>query len=648
MSSIRLSDFDTWRPGYGLATVSVLQANTSTLASIFTDEALTQAAPNPQTLAQITEDGSSYGKWAQPLYIGVPYELLINSVDRTGVENVPITTLVGEDASEATVIPTGGSVAGNVDDLFARRIDVRDYGIFIAVGSNNASSVTNNNTLVAAIGAAGGAGGGYVELPAGTYAFTSFTLPGGVVLRGQGQGVTTLQSTLTGNVITLGGDRAGFERITLDGISQTTNSIGVYGTNINFIHFNDVMIERFDVGMKRTGGTGSHWYDLFISDCNTAGYQCHGDSNNGLGGSITNEWWTGGKIELCAGLGLDILFKDSPVAGIYFSGVGFDTNTGTAVSIVGGQQVKFDEDCWWNLNTTNIIVNDAPPSVINGMANASVGIEFQDASFGPAIAAVPASGSTAATPALNSVIQLNNTLQSVAFRRCDFSYVTVQINSPSNNVLAQDCREITGMTFGGNTPTAWTRAKTFYHGQSSGLTTGNAQTIAWSQQLNPGQAVYLEAKVVGRSRSTTDTGFFHLAVSAHRPGGTLLYDGATGAFTAGNIVTGQTSGADARIINVSASGSTGTLTLQDIFGSFLNNEVITDTGTGSANANGTVSDSNCALLGSVTSIRPAQLTDSNWAATFVASGGNIFVEVTGDTGMNVEWTVDCEMVLVGG
>jgi hypothetical protein len=647
MPSVRVSEFDTWRPGYGLATVSIYEASSATLASVFLDPALTQAAANPQTLAQMTENGISYGKFQASLYVGVPYELQINSVDETGIVGVPITTLEGEDASLATVIPTGASVAGNLDDILARRIDVRDYGTFLAVGQNNASATTNTNTIVAALGVAGAAGGGYVEIPAGTYQFTSFTLPPGVVLRGAGREATTLQSTQEGNVVTLSGDTAGFERITIDGVSQVTGSVGVFGANINFIHFDDVMIQRFDVGLQRYGGTGSHWYDLFISDCSTAGYQCHGYSDNGLGGAITEETWNGGKVELCAGIGIDILFKDSNVSQLIFSRIGFDTNTGTAVSIIGGQQIKFDQNCWWNGNTTNILIDDAPPIQTGLLNNPSIGIEFQDGTFGPAIAAVAASGSTAAQPATNSVIQLNDTLEAVAFRRCDFSYVSVDIDTPSNNILVQDCREITGMSFAGDTPTAWTRAKTFNRGESAGLTTGNAATIAWFVELNPGQAVYLEGKIIGRSRTTTDTGFFHIAVSAHRPGGSLLYDGATGAFTAGDIITGQTSGATAREIAVSASGSNGTLTVQDVFGTFLNNEIITDTNTGSANVNGGVVDANCALLGSVTSIRPAQLTDSNWAATFVAQGAEIQLQVTGDSSMNVEWIVNLDMVIIG-
>jgi hypothetical protein len=61
MPSIRIADFDTWRPGYGLATVSAFLANTNVLAAIFTDEALTVPAGNPLTLIQETLGGISYG-----------------------------------------------------------------------------------------------------------------------------------------------------------------------------------------------------------------------------------------------------------------------------------------------------------------------------------------------------------------------------------------------------------------------------------------------------------------------------------------------------------------------------------------------------------------------------------------------------------
>jgi len=74
----------------------------------------------------------------------------------------------------------------------------------------------------------------------------------------------------------------------------------------------------------------------------------------------------------------------------------------------------------------------------------------------------------------------------------------------------------------------------------------------------------------------------------HRISMTLNYDAQTGNFTTGKIVTGGTSGATAVILEDSDAGATGTLTLGNISGTFQDNETITDTGTGSATVNGTL------------------------------------------------------------
>lgn len=72
------------------------------------------------------------------------------------------------------------------------------------------------------------------------------------------------------------------------------------------------------------------------------------------------------------------------------------------------------------------------------------------------------------------------------------------------------------------------------------------------------------------------------------PLNTLPYDGQTGNFTAGLTVTGGTSGATAIIVSDVDAGTTGTLTLSNIKGFFVDNETITDTSTGSATVNRTV------------------------------------------------------------
>ena len=71
---------------------------------------------------------------------------------------------------------------------------------------------------------------------------------------------------------------------------------------------------------------------------------------------------------------------------------------------------------------------------------------------------------------------------------------------------------------------------------------------------------------------------------------TLDYDAQTGNFTPALVLTGGTSGATAVIVIDDDDGTTGTLTIRKISGTFQNNETITDSGSGSATSNGTVSN----------------------------------------------------------
>lgn len=74
-------------------------------------------------------------------------------------------------------------------------------------------------------------------------------------------------------------------------------------------------------------------------------------------------------------------------------------------------------------------------------------------------------------------------------------------------------------------------------------------------------------------------------ISRVGPLNTLPYDGQSGNFTVGLTITGGTSAATGVIIADVDAGATGTLTLSNIKGLFVDNETITDTGTGSAAVN---------------------------------------------------------------
>lgn len=69
---------------------------------------------------------------------------------------------------------------------------------------------------------------------------------------------------------------------------------------------------------------------------------------------------------------------------------------------------------------------------------------------------------------------------------------------------------------------------------------------------------------------------------------TLDYDAETGTFTEGLVITGGTSGATGRITHLEDNGTDGTLYLAEVTGTFVNDETITDTSTGSATVNGTI------------------------------------------------------------
>lgn len=616
MPALRIAEFDVWRPGYGQAEVRVLRAGTSVLASIYSDEDLTEAVDNPVTLAERVIDGLSFGKFSAPIYVGVPYELEINSVDRTGVSRPSLTTLEAADASLALVIADGGTEDVTLADHLARRIDVRDFGQFLAVGEQGASAATNTATLTAAIGVAGSNGGGYVELPAGTFRFNNVTLPEGVVLRGQSRGGTILQSTTAGRVVTIAGDRAGFCRLTLDGISLVTGSIGVYAERQDAIVFDDVLVKRFAVGIQRDGGSDANWRDLSISNC-SYGYRAHGDENDTGAAELQFNYWRGGGIDTCSTIGLELKHDGRDCTDNIFVGLFFDSNTNKAVQIEGARATSF-RDCRWVDNTKNIVVSDGDDD------RTVIGLEVVGGSME------------------DGTIEMEDTLDTVSFRRVTIDTVTVTLTSPQNAVLVEDCREL-DVTVSGDF-TAWLRHQTSAGGSTFGVTTGNAATKGWAISLDPGEYVYLEGKVIARQRNGTNYGFYHIAVSARRPGASLAYDTQTANFTAGNIVTGGTSGATARIAADSDSGATGTLTLYDVEGTFEDNEIITDTGSGSATVNGTISTSDAALLGSVTVIRADQESDTDYNATFVANGPEIELRVTGDTSQTVEWTVHVDVV----
>lgn len=627
---LRIAEFDTWRPGYAGASVKVLQAGTSTLALIFFDEALTLAAPNPQGLASTTDaNNQSYGKFAAPIYVGGPYTLSINSIDTTGVVRPPLTTLAGQDASQAVVTPTGGAGAPKLADIVARRVDIRNFGVL-----DPATAAANTVILANAIGAAAALGGGRVLIQPGTWPFTTLQLPANVILEGYGRGVTTLTSQNAGNVITLAGDRAGLERITLDGVNLIATSVGIYGINRAEVVFRDAEIKRFDTCLWLKGGHRNSWKDLYLSGGNINA-KLHGDTDVGttnLGDVYRNNEWIGGKVELANTDGLQLFYKDKRCSHFVVRDVGFENSPGMALRINGARFGTF-EGCWWIGNGGHIdIHDDANSGNAARVDNTCLDITFRRGMVGPA-------------PGLTNAgtIAIAGLAQNIVFEQMELDGVAITLNSPSNSIQVRDCVEDSFVTLAGD-GTKWIRRRSQNMGASFGVTSDATLTPAWRETLAPGQVVMVEATIVAKQRNGINTAEYWVAASAKRPGSTMLYDTRTATFNLGTVITGQASGATARITADTNGVGTGTLTLTDIKGVFTIGEIITDSSGGSGRCAGAQVDQAAVLLGAVLPIRAARTDDAAWVVNIDVAGGDVRVTVTGKAATTIEWTVDVYLV----
>lgn len=617
MPTQRVAEFDIWRPGYAGAVVTVYVAGTTTLASVYTDEALTVAAANPQTLASLTQNDVTYGKFSAPLYTAQAYQISIAGSNEGGIVRPPLTTLAGQNASTATARATDGSVDQTLASVLARSVYATDYGTLSEAGG---STATNTATLTAAIGEAASRGGGAVIVPAGTYAFSQITLSARVVLVGQGRGVTVLQSQTQDNVVTLSGDQAGLACITLDGIDLQAGSVGVYSKANDEILFHDVEVKRFATGLHCKGGRRGRWRDFSLTNCAT-GAKLHGDNDAGNGADgdeFRHLSWIGGRVRQCSTAGVHFSYEDKLVQNNALEAVGFEDNTGTALNINGARYTSLDS-CWFSGNTTTIaIADDGDTTDAARLLNTTIGFLATGGSID------------------GGAITITGTAQDVVFEQIAFADATITPTLPGNAILLDSCTEASDVIISGD-GTKVTRFQRIRDGASAGVTTSAAATKAWSIALEPGQLCYLEAHVIGNQKNGTNTGEYHIAVSAKRPGSTLAYETQTANFTVGDTLTGATSGATATIIADSDSGTTGTLTLRDIVGTFQDGEIITDGAGGSAVCNGTLVAQNAALLGSVTAIRAAREDVAGWDAAFVANIGEIELRVTGASSTTIEW-----------
>jgi hypothetical protein len=604
--AIRIPEFDLAQEGYAGASVAVYEANTTTLADIYGDEAGTAPLANPQTLQTVTIGSRTYGQWTQAVYVAVPYQLSINTSEQTGVERIPLTTLNGVDASKALAKAAGAVVSREIEDHLAQEFWVEDFGVLDSDAANNTTIIT------AALGAASSAGGGEVLLPEGTIPFNTLTIPLGVNLKGRGRTITTIQSTQGAEIITFAGARSEISRLTLDGISKQANSVGVHIENISQPRLTDVEIKRFEVGVFANGMSYATWTLLQVSDCD-APVHIHGEVSTGGAESLGNAW-QGGGIDGGIDAGIEFHYHDVAVGFMALRDLKISNCVGDAILIEGGRNIEFD-NCQFLDNTDVIEIRDGSPETLS---NTSRGIKFRNCLID------------------GGDIDLEDSCEDVVFEECDFRGNAITLTTVKHNVKLLNCVEDSSVTISGD-GTKLIRDSDSLSGTTKGVTTGNVATKAWSIKLQPGEMCAGIAHVTGKARNGTDKANYSLVFGAQRAVSTLAYDAQTANFTVGALLTGATSGATARIVADADAGVTGTLSLHTITGAFIDNEIITDSVTGSATANGAL------VAGSVAILSQASLTssetDASWACVAAGTVEELEIQVTGNTGDTVDWTV---------
>jgi len=618
--SIRVAEFDTWRPGYSDATVQVLLAGTTTRASLFADPGLTIPLINPQTLATKQEtDGTTYGRFAQPVYVGAGYELRINSGEQTGVQQLPLTTLAGAVASAAVATATRGSRSRTLASHLDAEVRVDNFGLL------GASPTDNTTILSAAIGAAAAQGGGRVLLPYGNFELTQISLPQDVVLVGHGRAATTLRSQQTTAVVTIAGNGAGLRHLCLDGVNLNTGSIGILGIGRDRIVLDDVIVKRFAQGILLRGGRMARFTDLYVQNC-TKGADFRGDRDalfTNTGGPLRDLFWDGGAVETCSTEGARMSFEDDPVQRVTFRGVRFDSNTGPAVVLNGARVTTFD-GCWWTGNSADMQVTDD-----NDLSRADENTIQQMLAWNCSF--------------VGGTLSFNGLCEDVRFEGCDFSDVDWVLSVPTLPIMLLNCTEDSAVTATGALDRLM-RMSTFKVGEFPGVTTDASWTTGWSSELEPGEIIRVRARAIGRQRNGINQATFELVATFTRAGSTMTFGSASGTPVVGTVVTGDTSGAVGRVIAVSGTTS-GTLTLRSITGAFTNGENLTFSDAKTAVATSVLTPALAALDPlNWALVAPTVKTDADWDFRAEVAGFSALLQVKGDTSQTVEWLVEADVV----
>lgn len=619
-------EFDIWREGYAGKTVNIYRAGTTELVPVYTDINLTQLATNPQVLAALErDDGTSYGKFRQSLYSPYAYYAEIEGEEYTGTQAVPLTSLAGQDASNATVVPAGATVARALRDILSEVIRAKDFG---EIGL---SPETNTTTLTAAISAAATRGGGLVFLPSGTIPFTQLAIPASVILAGEGKDTTVLQSQLAGRVVTIAADSAGMRDLTLDGITLLPGSTGIYAKAKENIVLDNVKVKRFAVGLHWQGGNNHRYRNLDVENC-VRNVRMLGDEDfTGTGGGalFTGLDWFGGSVAQSTSVGIELSVNDLEVNHNLIQQVDFSDNIGDdgALLVYGARFTKL-YDCRFVDNTKDIVVQDNVDETLS--FREVVGLQV----YGGEI--------------VGGTIALDGLCQDVVFDQVSLEGCTLALNVPSNQIILRDCTEQDTLFTGDATKVS--RFRTAEDGIIAGTTTDGTPTAVYKVRLKPNEVMQVHVSATAEQINGTGKAAYAVVHSFNGQPALLNFDEQTVNFVVGSQIEGASSGATAVIVAQTDSGTTGTLSLGVVSGEFIDNEIINSLDdAGTARVNGTLTFQAAQNLGTTTSVRAV----GNNTGSPPASWGGVTCDVLGQEGVvyvdgnastDINWVVSIKSV----
>ena len=637
MGAVAIKEFDLWQPGYDGATVTCVYAGTFTPQPLFYDLDATMPAPNPQTLLSLDDGGTGYGRFALPVYALEDYALKVSSGGGEAITRVPLTSLAGVDASQATAAAPDAGFARRIADRASYTIEVLDFGDITD------SAEANTNLVNAAIGRAAALGGGIVKLPAAAFDIRALTpLPSNVRLRGHGIRATVMRAAVEDDIVTLTGRHAGLEELTLDGVIVPESSTGIrLGPRVRAAEdlptFSEAIVSRVEVRRFERGIAASY-----------------GAQGSVVSGCVVSENSTG--VELHA--------EDGAVQDVHFVETLFSLNAAAGCLLKAGRShavraIHFLE-CRFADGRKLLDIEGAGSTLVNacsfrgGEEAGAAGLENLSVADSDNEDSGLVEGLLFDVCTFEAMrIRIAGRASNVRFDNTRFTGTVWELYAPDNNILLKDCLE------SGSDRIESAGAANLVRLDASltdvvahGVSIGTDPVTAWSYSLAPGEVVFLEASAVGRQTNGTAVAAYDLARGLYLEGATLAYDAGAVEFEVGALLVNKTRTGSARITAKTGTVAAGTLTLAELAGEFRNNDTVGSpladgTVPAAALVNGELSYATQVTLLDKKSGAYSKETDSSWGGLdFVVNGQAVDVQVAGAGDHRVAWAVRLKLTHV--